>query len=47
MYHLYTVEEQKKALAEAIRVTKPGGVVFAAYCGNDATVLQCCFAGNS
>lgn len=43
MYHLYTVEEQKKALAEAIRVTKPGGIVFAAYCGNDATVLQCCF----
>ena len=43
MYHLYTVEEQKKALTEALRVTKPGGVVFAAYCGNDATVLQCCF----
>ena len=43
MYHLYTLEEQKKALAEAIRVTKPGGIVFAAYCGNDATVLQCCF----
>lgn len=43
MYHLYTVGEQRQALAEAIRVTKPGGVVFAAYCGNDATVLQCCF----
>ena len=34
MYHLFTVEDQKKALAEAIRVTKPGGVIFAAYCGN-------------
>lgn len=43
MYHLYTAEEQRRALTEAIRVTKPGGVVFAAYCGNDATVLQCCF----
>lgn len=43
MYHLYTVEEQKKALTEALRVTKPGGMVFAAYCGNDVTVLQCCF----
>ncbi|MDO5154133.1 MAG: class I SAM-dependent methyltransferase [Eubacteriales bacterium] len=43
MYHLFTVEEQRKALSEAIRVTKKGGVVFAAYCGNDATILQYCF----
>jgi ubiquinone/menaquinone biosynthesis C-methylase UbiE len=43
MYHLYTVEDQKRALAEAIRVTKSGGVVFAAYCGNDATMVQFCF----
>lgn len=43
MYHLYTVEEQRKALIEAIRVAKPGGVVFAAYCGSDATAIQYCF----
>lgn len=43
LYHLYTKEEQRRALAEALRVTRPAGVVFAAYCGNDATVLQCCF----
>lgn len=43
MYHLYTVEDQKKALAEAIRVTKSGSVIFAAYCGNDATMVQYCF----
>lgn len=43
MYHLFTVEDQKKALAEAIRVTKPGGVIFAAYCGNEATMIQFCF----
>lgn len=43
MYHLYTVEDQRKALTEAIRVTKPGGVVFAAYCGSDATAIQYCF----
>lgn len=43
MYHLFTVEEQKQALSEAIRVTKKGGVVFAAYCGNEATLLQYCF----
>ena len=43
MYHLYTEKEQKQALSEAIRVTKPGGIVFAAYCGNDATMVQYCF----
>lgn len=43
MYHLYTEEDQKKALTEAIRVTKPDGVIFAAYCGNDATMVQFCF----
>ena len=43
MYHLFTEAEQKQALAEAIRVTKKGGVIFAAYCGNDATMVQYCF----
>lgn len=43
MYHLYTVEEQRRALTEALRVTRPGGVVFAAYCGSDATAIQYCF----
>lgn len=43
MYHLFTVEDQKQALSEAIRVTKPGGIIFAAYCGNEATMVQFCF----
>lgn len=43
MYHLFTVEEQLKALSEAIRVTKKGGIIMAAYCGNDATMVQYCF----
>ena len=43
MYHLFTVSDQLQALSEAIRVTKTGGVVFAAYCGNDATMVQYCF----
>jgi len=43
MYHLFTVDEQKQALSEAIRVTKPGGLIFAAYCGNEATLVQYCF----
>ena len=40
MYHLFTVEDKLKALSEAIRVTKRGGVVFAAYCMGDASVLS-------
>lgn len=40
MYHLYTTEDKRKALSEAIRVTKKGGVVFAAYCMGDASVLS-------
>lgn len=43
MYHLFTLEEQLQALREAIRVTKKGGIVMAAYCGNDATMVQYCF----
>ena len=43
MYHLFTVEEQKQALREAVRVTKKGGILFVAYCGNDATMVQYCF----
>ncbi len=43
MYHLFTEEDQKKALSEAIRVTKSGGVICAAYCGNEATLIQFCF----
>ena len=44
MYHLFTEAEKLQALSEAIRVTKQGGVVCVAYCGNDATILQFCFA---
>lgn len=40
MYHLYTQEDKLKALSEAIRVTKKGGVVFVAYCMGDASVLS-------
>lgn len=43
MYHLFTVEDQLQALKEAIRVTKKGGILFVAYCGNDATMVQYCF----
>ncbi len=42
MYHLYTEAEQKRAIAEAIRVTKKGGVVFVAYCSSDMTMYRFC-----
>lgn len=43
MYHLYTEENKRKAMAEAIRVTKRGGHIFVAYCMNEATMLQFVF----
>ena len=39
MYHLYTFDDKLKALSEAVRVTKKGGVIFAAYCIYDATII--------
>ena len=46
MYHLYTDEDKIAAMSEAIRVTKKGGIVFAAYCNSDLTVYQYCFGRN-
>lgn len=46
MYHLYTEEDKKKALEEAIRVTKTGGYILAAYCMNEPTMIQFCFGKN-
>ena len=43
MYHLYTEADQRRALSEAIRVTKNGGTVCAAYCNNDATIVGFAF----
>ncbi len=39
MYHLFTTEDKEKALSEALRVTKSGGVLFAAYCMSDPSIL--------
>ena len=43
LYHLFTFEDKRKALAEAKRVTKTGGVIFAAYCMNEYAVLTYAF----
>lgn len=39
LYHLFN-EDKKRAISEALRVTKKGGVIFVAYCMNDATILN-------
>ncbi|MDO4275473.1 MAG: class I SAM-dependent methyltransferase [Eubacteriales bacterium] len=40
LYHLYTIEDKRQALKEAIRVTKPGGIIFAAYVISDGCLLD-------
>jgi len=47
MYHLFTKAEQEKAMAEAVRVTKHGGILAAAYCMNEATMMNFCFLGGN
>lgn len=46
MYHLYTMEDKQKALGEAVRVTKPGGVILVAYCMNEYSILTHGFKDN-
>lgn len=43
LYHLISDEEKLKALLEAKRVTKPGGVIFVAYLMNEYSILSYCF----
>ena len=40
LYHLFTEEDKEKAISEAIRVTKKGGIVYLAYITNDAVILS-------
>lgn len=46
MYHLYSFEDKKKALEEAKRVTKMGGVILVAYCMNEYCVITHAFKEN-
>ena len=43
MYHLFTQEDKVRALTEAKRVTKPGGIILVAYCMNEYCVLTYAF----
>ena len=44
LYHLIGDDEKLKALCEAKRVTKPGGLIFVAYLMNEYSILSYCFA---
>lgn len=46
MYHLYTFEDKVKALSEAKRVTKPGGIILVAYCMNEYSIITHGFKDN-
>ncbi len=39
MYHLYSFEDKVKALSEAKRVTKQGGIILVAYCMNEYSIV--------
>lgn len=40
MYHLPTPEQRMQAMLEAVRVTKPGGIIMAAYCITEGSILK-------
>ena len=40
MYHLYTDADKQQAVSEALRVTKPDGVLFVAYIISDAAIIE-------
>ena len=43
MYHLFTFEDKLKALNEAKRVVKPGGIILVAYLMNEYSVITYAF----
>ncbi|WP_238906872.1 class I SAM-dependent methyltransferase [Clostridium sp. YIM B02506] len=47
MYHLYTHEDKVKALEEAKRVTKSGGIILVAYIMNEYSVVTYGFKENN
>ncbi|WP_459482346.1 class I SAM-dependent methyltransferase [Clostridium saccharoperbutylacetonicum] len=47
MYHLYKFEDKVKALEEAKRVTKAGGIILVAYCMNEYSVITYGFKENN
>ena len=43
LYHLFTREDKHQAISEALRVTTPGGVVMAAYCIAEGSIIEYAF----
>ncbi len=46
LYHLYNDEDKRQALKEAVRVTKQGGIIFAAYIISDICLINYFARGN-
>lgn len=46
LYHLYSHKDKLQVLREAKRVVKDDGVLFVAYCLNEATMIQWAFQGD-
>lgn len=40
MYHLFTEDDKLKALSEALRISKKGGLLFTSYCICDASIIM-------
>ena len=40
MYHLFNDEDKNKAISEAIRVAKKGGIIYSAYCNSDTCIYK-------
>lgn len=40
MYHLFNDDDKHKAISEAIRVAKTGGVIYCSYCNNDTCMYK-------
>lgn len=47
MYHLINDEDKLKALNEAKRVVRPGGIILVAYCMNDYSIVRYGFKENN
>ncbi len=46
LYHLFDFSDKLQAICEAKRVTKPGGIIMAAYCMNEYSVITHAFKEN-
>lgn len=40
MYHLFDLGDKNQAMAEAVRVTKPGGILMTAYCIAEGSIIE-------